>query len=120
MSYDYIATHTTQCYLITIESGASSPERVHVVRSGNNEDEISGTLELGLTEEESESPSFPLLPSTSSTSRTDTTGEARQELVCPEMQIVHGDPLTDRKSTFQAHVAAVHSVHEVYTLTCSL
>lgn len=30
---------------------------------------------------------------------------------CPT--IVHGEPLTDRKSTFQAHVAAVTTVKEV-------
>jgi len=29
------------------------------------------------------------------------------------VEIVHGEPLTDRKSTFQAHVAVVHSVEEV-------
>ena len=29
--------------------------------------------------------------------------------------IIHGEPLTDRKSTFQAHVAEVHSMDEVYT-----
>ncbi len=29
------------------------------------------------------------------------------------MEIVHGEPLTDRKSTFQAHVAEVHSADEV-------
>ena len=31
----------------------------------------------------------------------------------PEVEIVHGEPLTDRKSTFQAHVAEVHSVTDV-------
>ena len=30
---------------------------------------------------------------------------------CPT--ILHGEPLTDRKSTFQAHVAAVMAVEEV-------
>ena len=29
------------------------------------------------------------------------------------LEIVHGEPLTDRKSTFQAHVANVHTVDEV-------
>ena len=29
--------------------------------------------------------------------------------------IIHGEPLTDRKSTFQAHVAEVHSMDEVCT-----
>jgi hypothetical protein len=29
------------------------------------------------------------------------------------LDIVHGEPLTDRKSTFQAHVASVHSTEEV-------
>lgn len=31
----------------------------------------------------------------------------------PDLEIVHGEPLTDRKSTFQAHVASVKSVAEV-------
>ena len=30
-----------------------------------------------------------------------------------ELQVGHGEPLTDRKSTFQAHVASVHSMQEV-------
>ena len=29
--------------------------------------------------------------------------------------IIHGEPLTGRKSTFQAHVAEVYSMDEVYT-----
>lgn len=33
------------------------------------------------------------------------------EQQCPD--IVHGEPLTDRKSTFQAHAAKVHSKQEV-------
>ena len=32
-------------------------------------------------------------------------------IVCP--MIHHGDPLTDRKSTFQAHAAEVHTTGEV-------
>ena len=28
-------------------------------------------------------------------------------------EIIHGEPLTDRKSTFQAHVTEVHSVNQV-------
>ena len=31
--------------------------------------------------------------------------------VCP--LVLHGDPLTDRKSTFQAHVAQVHTTNQV-------
>ncbi len=38
-------------------------------------------------------------------------GESRGVVKCPA--IVHGEPLTDRKSTFQAHAAAVTSVAEV-------
>ena len=34
----------------------------------------------------------------------------------PGIEVVHGEPLTDRKSTFQAHVAEVHSVEEVSNL----
>ena len=33
------------------------------------------------------------------------------DIVCP--MIHHGDPLTDRKSTFQAHAAEVHTTGEV-------
>ena len=29
------------------------------------------------------------------------------------LEIIHGEPLTDRKSTFQAHIAHVNSVDEV-------
>lgn len=31
----------------------------------------------------------------------------------PEFDIVHGEPITDRKSTFQAHLAIVHSKSHV-------
>ena len=34
-------------------------------------------------------------------------------------EILHGEPLTDRKSTFQAHIATVHSVEEV-KMSCGL
>ena len=30
------------------------------------------------------------------------------------IEIIHGEPMTDRKSTFQAHVAAVQTVAEVH------
>lgn len=36
---------------------------------------------------------------------------------CPD--IVHGEPLTDRKSTFQAHAAAVTTKQEVWKFTDS-
>ena len=35
------------------------------------------------------------------------------QLFCPT--ILHGEPLTDRKSTFQAHVAEVETGDEVWT-----
>lgn len=35
----------------------------------------------------------------------------KSEPVCP--LILHGDPLTDRKSTFQAHVAQVYTTDQV-------
>ena len=41
---------------------------------------------------------------------------ANSELLTPSMTvptIVHGEPLTDRKSTFQAHVAQVTTTEEV-------
>ncbi len=41
---------------------------------------------------------------------------ADMEVLCPT--IIHGEPLTDRKSTFQAHVAAVTCVAEVRELVC--
>ena len=37
--------------------------------------------------------------------------ERQLQPVCPA--ILHGEPLTDRKSTFQAHVAMVTTVQEV-------
>ena len=44
----------------------------------------------------------------------------RKEIVCP--LILHGNPLTDRKSTFQAHLAQVHTTEEVSdkTADCNL
>ena len=40
--------------------------------------------------------------------------ESRGTAVCPV--ILHGDPLTDRKSTFQAHGAEVKTTEEVSEL----
>ena len=37
----------------------------------------------------------------------------------PELDIFHGESVTDRKSTFQAHVVEVHSVNEVHVLQAS-
>lgn len=39
--------------------------------------------------------------------------ERRLQPICPA--ILHGEPLTDRKSTFQAHVAMVTTTQEVRT-----
>ena len=35
------------------------------------------------------------------------------QLTEPELSIFHGESVTDRRSTFQAHVVEVHSVNEV-------
>ena len=40
------------------------------------------------------------------------------EQQCPD--IVHSEPLTDRKSTFQAHAAKVHSKQEVWPLNLDI
>ena len=48
----------------------------------------------------------------------DDTREEECAVHCPD--IMHGEPLTDRKSTFQAHVAEVTSKQEVYTCTVVL
>ena len=45
---------------------------------------------------------------------TATPAESRGAAVCPV--ILHGDPLTDRKSTFQAHGAEVKTTEEVSEL----
>ena len=39
-------------------------------------------------------------------------GKASQEVKCPE--IFHGDPVSDRRSTFQGHIAKVTEKQEVY------
>ena len=41
-------------------------------------------------------------------------------LIADEPSILHGNPLTDRKSTFQAHVAQVYSKEEVSLVLCSV
>lgn len=47
------------------------------------------------------------------TSRSDVPASGSESDGDCAVEIVHGEPLTDRKSTFQAHVASVHSVEEV-------
>ena len=43
----------------------------------------------------------------------DCASASQREAKCACPPILHGDPLTDRKSTFQAHVAEVQTTDEV-------
>jgi hypothetical protein len=38
----------------------------------------------------------------------------------PPIPITHGEPITDRKSKFQAHLAVVHSLEEVDAVMAQL
>ena len=63
------------------------------VESGDSEHE-EGTTEAGLGEVDLEE-----------------SNPVQNKVVCPS--IVHGEPFTDRKSTFQAHAAQVQTTNEV-------
>ena len=65
---------------------------------------------LSPSDEEDKSPAMP----STCTTNTDATSMARLGV---ELHVFHGDPLTDRKSTFQAHVTAVHSASDVRNTT---
>ena len=72
--------------------------------------ETEDTVELEAEEDPSYSCSNPVHSTLPVATPSDTPSAVRDTIA---VEMVHGEPLTDRKSTFQAHVAAVHSVEEV-------
>ena len=74
------------------------------------------TVEPGVTDPELDPGSVHQQGSEFSSSSSSASGELSGDAgQCPD--IIHGEPVTDRKSTFQAHAAAVTSRQEVWSLT---
>ena len=74
------------------------------------------TVEPGVTDPELDPGSVHQQGSEFSSSSSSASGELSGDAgQCPD--ILHGEPVTDRKSTFQAHAAAVTSRQEVWSLT---